>query len=245
MNRILLFAGAGISAESGLATFREQGGLWTRFDVNEVCNFTVFKRAKNDLAARAHIFEFYTLVREAIEKAQPNDAHRQVAAWQKEFGTERVKVVTANIDDLFERAGCQDVVHIHGNAKKMHCVACSHTWEAQFYNHEERCPNCSSRLTKPDVVFFGEPAPEYLKMGQIFNDRRRNENDVLLYVGSSQSVIPPYRLIEANRSHSQTVLVNKDEGPEDRLFRHKYYGLASTGLPLVDNEIIENFFRKT
>lgn len=245
MNRILLFAGAGISAESGLATFREQGGLWTRFDVNEVCNFTTFRLAKNDAKARAHIFEFYTLVRESINQAQPNGAHKQVAMWQKEFGVERVKIVTANIDDLFERAGCQEVIHIHGNAKKMHCVACAHRWEVNDYNHEERCPKCASRLTKPDVVFFGERAPEYLTMNQIFNDRRRLTNDVLLYVGSSQSVIPPSRLIENNRSHAQTVLVNKDVGEEDKLFHHRYYGLASEQLGIVDKQVIENFFRKT
>ena len=242
-NRILIFAGAGISAESGLATFRESGGLWTQFDLNEVCNITTFKQAKEDPVRRAKIFEFYNLVKEAILKASPNDAHYQIAAWQKIYGRERVKVVTANIDNLFEEAGVQDVVHVHGEIFNMHCTACAHTWNIgkDRYDHVPRCPQCNSRLTKPNVVFFGEMAPEYFTMNQIFNLKHRHPKDILMYIGSSMSVIHPSRLIE-NRYHPNsgiTVLVNKDHNDDDKWFRHKYHGLATQALPAIDINIVK------
>jgi NAD-dependent deacetylase len=242
MNRILIFAGAGISAESGLATFRETGGLWTQFDVDDVCNYRVFKAAKEDEAKRAHIFDFYNKVKEAILQAEPNEAHKQVARWQQTYGKERVKIVTANIDNLFEKAGCEDVVHVHGEIFNMHCAACAHTWNIgdAVYDHKPRCPKCTSRLTKPNVVFFGEMAPEYMTMHQIFNLKHRHAKDIILYVGSSMSVIHPSRLIE-NRHHPRsgiTILVNKDHNDDDNWFRHKFYGLATQAMPAIDKNLV-------
>lgn len=242
LNKIIIFAGAGISAESGLATFRETGGLWTQFDVEEVCNYYVFKKAKLDEQKRAHIFNFYNLAKQSILKAEPNDAHNIIASWQKSYGTERVKVVTANIDNLFEKAGCEEVLHIHGEIYNMHCAACSHTWNIgeSLFNYQDRCPNCTSRLTKPNVVFFGEMAPNYLKMGQIFNIKNRASNDIILYIGSSMSVIPPDRLLQKinHPNTGITVLVNKDKNEMDNWFKHHYYGIATEELKKVHEEII-------
>lgn len=243
MNRIILFAGAGISAESGLATFREIGGIWDQFDVDEVCNIHAFKNAKEDAKARKNIFNFYNLVKESILKAEPNEAHYQVARWQKQFGKDRVVILTANIDNLFEKAGCEDVIHIHGEIFNMHCYACAHTWNIgdQAYDYKPRCPKCSSRLTKPNVVFFGEQAPLYEEMAYHVHPKRRSKDDTIIYVGSSMSVIPPHRLIPdyPSKDMCDRVLVNKDSHPFDKMFNYQYYGNATEQLLKVDTEIIQ------
>lgn len=235
-SRILIFAGAGISAESGLSTFRDTNGLWTKYDVNKVCSYSVFKASKDDKDVRYNIFDFYNKIKEQVLLAHPNQAHKTIANWQQKLGVERVKIVTANIDNLFERAGCEEVTHVHGDINNMMCDACSNRWEVDAYDSTLRCPKCNSKLTKPNVVFFGEKAPEYLKMTQIFNPKKRSDNDILLYVGSSMSVIPPSRLILGK---GIKVLVNKDFGEEDYLFRHKYYGLATEELLKVEKDLIK------
>lgn len=243
MSKIVLFAGAGISAESGLATFREVGGIWDQFDVDEVCNINAFKKAKEDKEKRAEIFKFYNLVKNSILKAQPNAAHYQVANWQKKYGQDRVVILTANIDNLFEKAGCENVIHIHGDIFNMHCYACNHTWNIgdETYNHEPRCPYCDSRLTKPNIVFFGEQAPLYETMAYHVHPKRRNTNDTLICVGTSMSVIHPTRLMPDYKRGVQydRVLVNKDMTDLDYMFNHKYYGNATEQLAKVDEDIIK------
>jgi NAD-dependent deacetylase len=133
-----------------------------------------------------------------IRKAQPNAAHFRIAEWQEQFGG-RVKIVTSNIDDLFEKAGCTDVVHIHGETEHMKCAACDHKWfigEDEF-NSQDLCPNCGSELTKPNVVFFGEGAPEYQTMARVFDPKRRSADDHLFYVGSSMQVVGPAHVFGA------------------------------------------------
>jgi NAD-dependent deacetylase len=246
--RIIIFAGAGISAESGLATFRETGGLWTQFDVDEVCNYHVFKKAKLDEEKRKHIFDFYNLIKAHILKAQPNNAHKVIASWQEKYGSDRVKIITANIDDLFEKAGAKDVLHVHGEIYNMHCAACSHTWNIgnESFDYQQRCPQCSSRLTKPNVVFFGEMAPNYLIMNQICNMKRRQPNDIILYIGSSMSVIPPERIVQERNEPNTgiTVLVNKDSNEQDFWFKNRYYGLATEQIKCVNDEIINQLMLK-
>lgn len=248
MNNILIFAGAGISAESGLNTFRDEGGLWQLYDVDEVCNYRVFKDAKNDTAKRQHIFDFYNLVKTSILEAQPNDAHKMVAHWQKKYGAQRVRVVTANIDNLFERAGCIDVVHVHGDINYMHCTACGHKWHIgnKAYNHEPRCQSCESRLTKPHVVFFGEQAPEYMRMNQIFNLHKRNSEDIVMVIGSSMSVIQAQRIVQHKnyKTTGHTVLVNKDPGDDDHWFKHVFYGPATEKLKIINETMIEKIMMK-
>lgn len=239
-NKLLIFTGAGISAESGLSTFRDSEGLWTKYDVNEVCNFTAFKQAKTNPEKRAHIFEFYNNVKEAILKAQPNAAHYEMAKWQKQYGKDRVKIFTANIDNLFEKAGCEEVIHLHGEIFHMHCAACSHTWNIgeEQYHHEQRCVKCDSRLTKPNIVFFYERAPMYEKLYHDFHLKRRLYEDWILYVGSSMSVIPPSRLIQTTSNKMHNILINLEPQSEDFLFGHKFYGKATEKI-LEVNEIIK------
>lgn len=242
MNRLLIFTGAGISAESGLSTFRDSEGLWTKYDIDEVCNYINFRKYKEDTEKRKNMFDFYNQVKKSILKAEPNAAHYQVAKWQKEYGSDRVIIMTANIDNLFEKAGCEDVIHVHGDIFNMQCAACKHIWNIGEDEYEDvRCPHCNSRLTKPHIVFFCEDAPEYEKMNYHFHTKRRHANDILLYVGSSMSVIHPSRLFGEgkNAQLGKKILVNKDRGDSDYLFQEKYYGLATEMLAKVDIDIIK------
>lgn len=232
INKVRVFAGAGLSAESGLATFRDEGGLWTKYNVNEVCYYPGFMANKENVAYRAKIFEFYNAVKKACSASEPNAAHYELAKWQKELKLQTV-IYTANVDDLLERAGCTDVVHVHGDLSGMHCAACTFSWSCNEFL-EQRCPKCNSRLTKPNVVFFHEHAPAYAKLLTEFHGKRRHANDVLLYVGSSQSVIPPSKLMDTRRGkEGMKILVNLTKGPEDDLFDHCYYEKASVGLEKV------------
>lgn len=243
MNRLLIFTGAGISAESGLSTFRDSEGLWTKYDIEEVCNFINFRKYKDDANKRHNMFQFYNEVKKSILKAEPNAAHYQVAKWQKEYGTERVIIMTANIDNLFEKAGCEKVTHVHGDIFNMQCAACQNVWSIGNEEYEDvRCPKCNSRLTKPHIVFFYENAPEYESMGYHFHPKRRHADDLLLYVGSSMSVIHPTVLFgEGKNSHlGKRILVNKDKGVSDYLFQEKYYGLATELLKRVDEDIVKH-----
>jgi NAD-dependent deacetylase len=190
---ILIFAGAGISQESGLSTFRDNGGLWDKFDVMEICNFQKFLAHTMDMTeGRQDIFDFYNMRKREIQKAQPNFAHYKIAEWQQTFG-DRVKIVTSNIDDLFEKAGCTNVVHIHGETEHMKCAVCDHRWHIgeEEFDADELCPNCGSEFTKPNVVFFGEGAPEYATMADVFDPKRRTAQDHLFYIGSSMQVVGP------------------------------------------------------
>lgn len=241
MDRFIIFAGAGISQESGLSTFRDTDGIWNQFNIDELCNYTKWLNAtKNETDLRAQIFEFYNLRKVAIQQAQPNAAHFQVAQWQQRFG-DKVIIITSNIDDLFEKAGCTNVLHVHGETTHMHCATCAKNWhigDAPF-DPEPRCPHCGSRYTKPNVVFFGERAPNYGSMFAHFHPKRRTRNDVLLYVGSSMTVLPPKLLFgdgkkdqKANWGHR--IFVNKDRPSEPIPFDFTFYGLATEKLPEVD-----------
>lgn len=246
MNKLLIFTGAGISAESGLSTFRDSEGLWKKYNIEEVCNFINFRKYKDDKNKRSNMFKFYNDVKKSILKSEPNAAHYQIAKWQKEYGNEKVIIITANIDNLFEKAGCENIIHVHGDIFNMQCVACSNVWSIGNEEYEDiRCPQCNSRLTKPHIVFFYENAPEYEKMNYHFNPKRRHSDDLLLYIGSSMSVIHPTTLfgIGKNSQLGKKILVNKEKNSSDYLFQYKYYGLATEMLKIVDEEIIQNKFK--
>lgn len=215
--KIFIFAGAGISQESGLATFRDNGGLWEQFDVNKICNFRQFLiDCDSSDGGRQQMFDFYNMRKREIINAQPNAAHFKIAEWQDRYGTDRVKIVTSNIDDLFERAGCSEVVHVHGETEHMFCASCGHTWfiGSEPFDSNATCPECGSDITKPNVVFFGESAPEYATMHDVFDYRKRKNDDMLFYVGSSMNVVHPERVFQRTWDYQPTpgfkILVDKN-----------------------------------
>jgi NAD-dependent protein deacetylase/lipoamidase len=150
--RILVITGAGVSAESGLPTFRGAGGWYRERRAEELATMAGFQRDP------ALVWEWYDLRRQQIGAAAPNDAHRTIADWQDHA---EVVLVTQNVDDLHERAGSRDVIHVHGSIWKVKCMGGCGVWEdhrATLPQIPPPCPHCGA-LLRPDVVWFGEMLP--------------------------------------------------------------------------------------
>jgi NAD-dependent deacetylase len=148
--RIVVLTGAGISAESGVATFRDAGGLWEGHSIDDVATPEGFERDP-DLVQR-----FYDERRRAVASVVPNAAHFALARLERAFGDELL-VVTQNVDDLHERAGTRNLVHMHGELRRALCAACGArpAWDADL-EPGPPCPACGERMLRPDVVWFGE-----------------------------------------------------------------------------------------
>ncbi|TNC74240.1 SIR2 family NAD-dependent protein deacylase [Rubellimicrobium roseum] len=186
---LVVFSGAGLSADSGIATFRGADGLWENHSIDEVCNYDTWERN------RESVHRFYNARRAALAEVQPNPMHRLLANWQTRF---RTTLITQNIDDLLERAGARDVLHVHGVLSEMRCLACGSVWDIgpkAWDPSEERCPTCGSRdRVKPNVVFFNEPAPLYKPMSEILGALGRD--DVLVVIGTDGAVVPIGQIAE-------------------------------------------------
>jgi NAD-dependent deacetylase len=217
---LVVFTGAGISADSGIQTFRDKDGLWENHSVDEVANYLTWKEN------RGLVHRFYNQRRVQLATVQPNAAHHVVADWQKRYNA---RVITQNIDDLFERAGCTNVIHVHGNLTKMQCTAMGClTWDIGYTEWSEtgRCPSCGSiRGVKPNVVFFNENAPEYTKMWLTLG--KLSDEDVLVVIGTSGQVINIAEIAEA--CPATTVLSNLESAVSirDESFSHVLHGRAS------------------
>jgi NAD-dependent deacetylase len=150
LHDIVILTGAGISAESGLGTFRDRDGLWTRYDLAEVATPEGFA------ADPAKVHDFYNARRANALDASPNAAHHALARLQS-ARPGHVLIVTQNVDDLHERAGSSDVLHMHGTLTGALCAACDHRWPAsRVMVPSDPCPACAATATRPDIVWFGE-----------------------------------------------------------------------------------------
>ncbi len=222
--QLIIFSGAGLSAESGLPTFRGASGLWEGVPIRTVCHIETWE----DNFEAVH--DFYDARRQACAEAEPNQAHRTIAEWQKAWPG-RTHLLTQNIDRLLERAGCTDVVHLHGDVRILGCVACGHEWEIEEKRYDRRgCPSCGSAPgVKPGVVFFGENAPRYDDLYKIVNDLRAT--DTVIVIGTSGAVLPADRLFARSRAYS--ILINLEPGAQmnEKAFSERRYGPATQQLP--------------
>lgn len=193
--KLIVLSGAGISAESGLATFRDSGGLWEGYDVEDVATPEAWKR-NPDL-----VQNFYNERRKAVLSAEPNEAHYALVKLEEKYN---VTVITQNVDDLHERAGSSHVIHLHGLITKSQSetnpdlVYDIFGWEL---NIGELC-ELGSQL-RPNVVWFGEPVPMFEWTAEYCKDA-----DILMVVGTSLSVYPAAGLIHKVPSGTKKYLVN-------------------------------------
>ena len=210
------FTGAGLSKESGINTFRDTNdGTWVNYDLGQVCNFHTYK---DNLPL---VFDFYSKRKEEVLKSKPNDAHKMLASLQGDLGPANVVLFTQNIDDLLERAGSNHVTHLHGNLEEMKCYGCGHIWHigSDSYSLHSACPRCSCfRAIKPNVVFFYEKAPEYIKLNIL--KKTIQPDDYLICIGTSFNVITENDLIPKGRIGSDK---NIQINPE--LTDTKYFGI--------------------
>jgi len=229
--QLIVFSGAGLSAESGLSTFRGASGLWENVPLDVVCNFATWERNFDAVHA------FYDARRIAAGGVQPNLAHRTIAGWQKRWPG-RVQVLTQNVDPLLERAGCEKVVHLHGDVLSMHCVACNLEWKIETGAYDQSgCPTCGKKKTvKPAVVFFGQAAPAYEILHAIVGGLR--PVDTAVVVGTSGTVLPADQLFGYSAAYS--VLANLEPGTamDEASFSARSYGPATQTLPSL-TELIQ------
>lgn len=189
--KILFFSGAGLSADSGLSTFRDANGLWDRYNIDEVCNFITW-RQNYEL-----VHEFYNARRLQYKDAKPNKMHEMIADIQKMY-PESTTIITQNVDTLLEKAGCKDVMHVHGRIDYIHCVHCfEKIYIEDEFKHDTVC-KCGCKKFKPSVVFFNESAPLYRDMYRAFKSLSRG--DMVVVIGTNGSVVP-IDMILGNKVH--------------------------------------------
>jgi NAD-dependent deacetylase len=228
---VVVLTGAGISKESGLATFRDADGIWATVNVEDVATPEAF--ARNPV--RVH--EFYNARRRGLQDArvQPNAAHRALARLEAEWPG--VVVVTQNIDDLHERAGTRNLIHMHGELLKARCNACGNVmpWRDDLTpNHV--CPACASPGgLRPHVVWFGEMP---FAMDEIYDQLDRCA--LFLSIGTSGNVYPAAGFVHhvrmRGRAHSVELNLEPSEGAT--LFAEAIYGKASDIVPAYVEKIL-------
>lgn len=222
MKRVVILTGAGISAESGLGTFRDVGGLWTQYDLEEVATPEGFARNPKK------VHDFYNARRANCAGARPHAGHAALARLARAPKI-ALTLVTQNVDDLHERAGSPEVIHMHGQLDHALCGACGHRWEAApVMTPDDPCPACQHPATRPDVVWFGE-MPYHMEM--IFD--RLAGADLFVAIGTSGSVYPAAGFVDAARdAGAETLELNLDPSDNRRAFATGRYGPASEIVPL-------------
>lgn len=225
---IVILTGAGISAESGLKTFRAEDGLWENHPVEQVATPEGFAR-NADLVQR-----FYDERRAQVRGAQPNLAHLALGQLDREFGGELL-IVTQNIDDLHERGGASRVLHMHGESLSAWCLACDarHRWEDPLRDSPP-CPSCGEAALRPDIVWFGEMP---YQMDRIF-DALANA-DLFVSIGTSGAVYPAAGFVQQAAAHgARTLELNLEESLGSSNFDETRLGSASELVPRWVTEVL-------
>lgn len=220
-DRIVILTGAGISAESGLGTFRDEGGLWAQHRIEDVATPEGFARDP------ALVHEFYNARRAQAAAAEPNAAHKALAGLEKDHAGE-VLIVTQNVDGLHEAAGARNVLHMHGELSRALCHACAHRWVAPPAMHpDDPCPACKAPATRPDVVWFGE-IPYHME--EIEDALARAT--LFAAIGTSGNVYPAAGFVAAARQYGiPTIEFNLDPSKTSPLFDKRHLGPASQTVP--------------
>lgn len=218
--RIVILTGAGISAESGMGTFRDKGGLWENADLMELATPEGFARRPEECHA------FYNMRRARVRACQPNAAHVALAALQQDPRAD-VTLVTQNVDDLHERAGSRDVIHMHGTHLRALCAACGHRWPAPAeMGVQDACALCDGPV-RPDVVWFGEVPYHMDRIGAALL-----QADLFVAIGTSGVVYPAAGFVRvAQRSGADTLELNLAPSERASDFADARFGPATTVVP--------------
>jgi NAD-dependent deacetylase len=220
--RIVILTGAGISKESGIATFRDADGLWAKYDIEEVATPEAFARNP------ALVLDFYNMRRREVQKAKPNAAHEALVRLEREHKG-RVTVITQNIDPLHELAGSKRLIHMHGELLKVWCTSCDARlpWTDDVTSATP-CPRCSKAGgLRPDVVWFGE-MPYFMREIYMLLDRC----DLFISIGTSGNVYPAAGFVAgAKASGAHTVELNLEPSDGATLFAEAIHGAATKVVP--------------
>lgn len=228
IRNIVILTGAGISAESGLRTFRADDGLWEDHRVEDVASPEGFRRDP------ALVQRFYDERRLNILAAQPNPAHDALAVLDRAWDGELL-IVTQNIDDLHERAGARRLLHMHGQGLSAWCLACDarHRWTGTLLDSPP-CPSCGERMLRPDIVWFGEMPYE---MDRIFTALARA--DLFVSIGTSGAVYPAAGFVQQAKSAGARALeLNLERSQGSAWFDETRLGPASELVPAWVEEVL-------
>ena len=225
--KIYIVSGAGLSAESGIKTFRDSDGLWENYSIEEVCSVGGFERD------RQKVLNFYDERRADIEQKEPNYAHKRLAQLANAYPN-NIVMLTQNVDDMLERAGCKQLVHLHGTLTDLRCEDCSEVFPIGYKSQEGAvCSKCDSYNIRHNVVMFGEAAPEYMHLSKLYA-----EADMVVVIGTSGQVIDTAYMA---REVKESILNNLDKDEvHDRAFKHKFYLPATQAVDEVC-KLIEEF----
>lgn len=221
MTRIVILTGAGISAESGLATFRDEQGLWAQHRIEDVATPQAFARNPQ------LVHDFYNARRAQASEVEPNAAHHALAELETKLDGD-VLIVTQNVDSLHELAGSRNVIHMHGALDKALCAACEHRWEAPtVMSPTTPCPRCNAPAARPDVVWFGEIPYAMEEISQALSVA-----DVFVSIGTSGEVYPAANFVaEADLFGAHTIELNLEPSAGASRFAECRFGPASEVVP--------------
>ena len=231
IRNLVILTGAGVSAESGLATFRGPDGLWEGYRVEDVCTPEAFRRDS------ALVQSFYDARRAKLKTVAPNAAHRALARLDAEWPGELL-IVTQNVDDLHERAGATRALHMHGELKSAWCLACDARvpWEEEL-GSGPACPACGAagRL-RPDIVWFGEMPYQMERI-----DRALMDADLFVSIGTSGAVYPAAGFVQTARyAGARTLELNLEPSLGSVFFQESRTGPAGELVPVWVEEMLKS-----
>ncbi|WP_121063082.1 NAD-dependent deacylase [Chachezhania antarctica] len=228
MDKIVILTGAGISAESGMGTFRDKDGLWTKVQLEDVATPEGFARNPQ------MVQDFYNLRRVGARAAKPNAAHTALARLQAHH-TGDVIIVTQNVDSLHEAGGARDVIHMHGRLDGALCSGCGHRWAApDEMTVDEACPGCGEPFGRPDVVWFGEMP---YRMDEIYE--HLGTTDLFVSIGTSGEVYPAASFVQEARVQGiRTLELNLEPSSGSAMFDESRLGPATEIVPAWVAEVL-------
>ncbi len=230
--KIVILTGSGISAESGVATFRDTGGVWAKYDYREVATPEGFA------ANPSLVHEFYNERRRNIGMVKPNAAHDALAELERGLTSRggALSLITQNVDDLHERAGVENLWHMHGELKKATCVHCTGVWDwIEDLTNKTRCPDCKATGgMRPYVVWFGE-MPRFMDEAMV----ALGDADLFVSIGTSGSVYPAAGFVGLARDAGVSCLeLNLEPSENAHLFTDSRYGQATEIVPAWVSNIL-------
>ncbi|MCW2393915.1 MULTISPECIES: NAD-dependent deacylase [unclassified Sphingobium] len=227
-NALVILTGAGISAESGLETFRSEDGLWAQHRIEDVCTPQALARD----AALVH--RFYDMRRAALDRVEPNPAH-EALAWLEAHWPGELLLVTQNVDDLHERGGSRNLLHMHGALNSALCAACDYRlpWTGPL-PPAAACPTCGAPDLRPDIVFFGEMPYQMARI-----EAALARADLFVSIGTSGAVYPAAGFVRMAQAYgARTLELNLEPSEGSAWFDESRLGPASQLVPAWVEEML-------
>jgi NAD-dependent deacetylase len=226
---IVILTGAGISAESGIATFRDGNGLWSNYRVEDVATLNGYRRNP----ALVHVF--YNTRRRELKNVSPNPAHTALAELERRYPG-KVSVITQNVDDLHERAGTENLIHMHGELLSLRCEICGYAFKSDAdFSPDSVCPQCSKKGSiRPDIVWFGEVPMHLERIEPLLLSA-----DLFISVGTSGNVYPAAGFVSIAKNNAHTVEINIEASVSAPFFQERIKGKAGEAVPAYVEKLLE------